>query len=93
MPCVHHLTAEVRHRGGGATLNKLPALHVYGLMAALARNEVDDDRHAALAAHLDERGIIELSLVSAHYLMLARIMSALRIDPGPPLGPEKLLRR
>jgi hypothetical protein len=31
--------------------------------------------------------------VSAHCLMLARIMSALRIDPYPPLEPEKLLGR
>ncbi|MDT7645265.1 MAG: hypothetical protein QOC75_2265, partial [Pseudonocardiales bacterium] len=35
---------------------------------------------------------VELSLVAAHYLMLARMMTTLRIDPDPAAGPGALLR-
>jgi len=83
---------EALDRDDLAGLDPLPRAALE-YVTALVRGEVDDERYAALAEHLDERGVVELSLVSAHYLMLARIMSALRIDPDPPLGPAKLLGR
>jgi alkylhydroperoxidase family enzyme len=49
--------------------------------------EVPDDRYAALATELDDRHIVELALTTALYLGLARIMTALRIDPDPPAAP------
>jgi alkylhydroperoxidase family enzyme len=61
--------------------------------AALVDGEVDDATYAAVAEHLDDRGVVELSLVAGHYLMLARIMTALRIDPDTPAGSEALLGR
>lgn len=61
--------------------------------AALVAGEVDDETYAAVAEHLDDRGVVELSLVAGHYLMLARIMTALDIDPDEPAGSEALLRR
>lgn len=59
---------------------------------AFVAGEVDDQLHAALAHHLPDRQIAELCLVAGQYFGLARIMSALRIDPDPPAGPEVLLR-
>jgi alkylhydroperoxidase family enzyme len=59
---------------------------------AFVAGEVDDDLHGAVAAHLPEREIVELALVAGHYLMLARMMSALRIDSDPPAGPEALIK-
>ncbi|MGI5128544.1 carboxymuconolactone decarboxylase family protein [Pseudonocardia sp. CA-107938] len=47
--------------------------------------EVPDDRFAALAAHLGPREIVEVSLVAGTYLGLARVMTALRIDPDAPV--------
>lgn len=61
--------------------------------AALVAGAVDDATHAAVARHLDDRRVTELALVAGHYLMLARIMAALRIDPDPPAGADALLRR
>ena len=46
--------------------------------------EVSDGRFTALAAHLDVRRVVEVALTAGHYLGLARIMTALRIDPDPP---------
>ncbi|WP_103383409.1 carboxymuconolactone decarboxylase family protein [Pseudonocardia dioxanivorans] len=52
------------------------------VVADLVRDgQVPDDRYAALAAHLDEREIVEVMLLAGHYLGLARMMTALRIDP------------
>lgn len=53
--------------------------------------EVPDDRYAALAAELDDRRVVEVALTAGHYLGLARIMTALRIDPDPatPVGSLK----
>ena len=45
---------------------------------------VDDDTWAALTAHLDDRGAIELCLLAAHYEMLATTIAALRIQPDAP---------
>ena len=52
--------------------------------------EVDDATYAALAAELDDGHIVELAVVAGHYLGLARLMTALRIDPDPPAGPAAL---
>jgi alkylhydroperoxidase family enzyme len=52
---------------------------------------VDDATYAALRAHLDDRQVVELTLVAAHYLMMARMMTTLRIDPDPAAGPQALL--
>ncbi|MCS7482541.1 carboxymuconolactone decarboxylase family protein [Umezawaea endophytica] len=46
--------------------------------------EVSDERFAALAEHLGPREVVELSMVVGNYLGLARIMTALRIDPEEP---------
>lgn len=55
-------------------------------VADLVRDgEVPDDRYAALAAELDDRRVVELALVAGHYLGLARVMTALRIDADQPL--------
>lgn len=61
--------------------------------AALVDGEVDDATYAAVAEHLDDRRVVELALVAGHYLMLARIMTALRIDPDAPAGSDALLPR
>lgn len=56
-----------------------------GFVADMVRDgEVPDDRYAALAAELDERGVVEVALTAAQYLGLARIVTALRIDSDPP---------
>jgi len=52
--------------------------------------EVTDDEYAALAAAFSEREIVEIALTAGHYLGLARLMTALRIDPDTPIGPEGL---
>lgn len=52
--------------------------------------EVSDEDYAALAARFAEREIVEIALTAAHYLGLARIMTALRIDPDDAVGPEGL---
>jgi alkylhydroperoxidase family enzyme len=59
---------------------------------AFIDGNVDDTLHAALAEHLSNRQIMELCLVAGHYLMLARTMSAMEIDPDPPAGPDALIR-
>jgi alkylhydroperoxidase family enzyme len=52
--------------------------------------EVSDDEYAALAAEFSEREVVEIALTAGHYLGLARIMTALRIDPDPAVGPAGL---
>jgi alkylhydroperoxidase family enzyme len=52
--------------------------------------EVTDDEYAALAAALSEREIVEVALTAGHYLGLARVMTALRIDPDAAIGPSGL---
>jgi len=60
--------------------------------AAFVAGSVDDAQHAALAEHLPDQQIVELCLVAGHYLMLARTMTALQIDPDPPAGPDALIK-
>jgi alkylhydroperoxidase family enzyme len=58
---------------------------VLAFVADMVRDgEVPDDRYAALAAELDDRRVVEVALTAGHYLGLARIMTALRIDSDPP---------
>lgn len=52
--------------------------------------EVPDDHYAALAAHLDARGVVEVAVLAAQYLGLARIMTALQIDSDPPAPPGSI---
>jgi alkylhydroperoxidase family enzyme len=52
--------------------------------------EVPDATYADLSAGLDDRRIVEIAMTAGHYLGLARIMTALRIDPDPPAGPDAL---
>ena len=61
-------------------------------VAAFIDGNVDDELHAGLVEHLSNRQIMELCLVAGHYLMLARTMSAMQIDPDPPAGPDALIR-
>ena len=42
-------------------------------------HDLTDDTWAALRAHLDDRGLIELVLLVAHYEMLATVIGTLRI--------------
>lgn len=64
---------------------------VLGFVADIVRDgEVSDADYATLAGLLDERRIVEVALVAGHYLGLARIMTALRIDPDEPMGPQAL---
>ncbi len=60
---------------------------------AFVRGAVDDETYGALASRLSDRGVVELSLVAGHYLMLARMMDALRIDSDPAAGPAGLRLR
>ncbi len=46
-----------------------------------AKGDVTDATWEAAAAHLDERGLIELVLLAAHYEMLATAITTLRIPP------------
>ncbi len=52
--------------------------------------QVADDDYAALSGLLSEQEIVEVAFVTAQYLGLARMMTALRIDPEDPIGPEGL---
>jgi alkylhydroperoxidase family enzyme len=61
-------------------------------VASFIDGQVDDALHAGIAEHLSARQIMELCLVAGHYLMLARTMSAMQIDPDPPAGPDALIR-
>ncbi len=64
---------------------------VLAFVADMVRDgEVPDERYAALAAELDPRRVVEVALTAGHYLGLARIMTALRIDPDEPAPPGSL---
>lgn len=64
---------------------------VLRFVADLVRDgEVSDADYATLAGLLDEQQIVEVGLVAGHYLGLARIMTALRIDRDAPIGPADL---
>jgi alkylhydroperoxidase family enzyme len=52
--------------------------------------EVTDAEYAALAGAYSEREIVEIGLTAGHYLGLARLMTALRIDSDAPVGPGGL---
>ncbi len=54
--------------------------------AVLDGPHVPEPVFAALRDVLSPRQIVELLLVIGHYLMLARIITALEIDPDQPLG-------
>jgi alkylhydroperoxidase family enzyme len=42
---------------------------------------VSDETWAALAAHLDDAGLIELLMLIAHYMMLTTVLRSLRLQP------------
>ncbi|MFB7084793.1 carboxymuconolactone decarboxylase family protein [Streptomyces sp. NPDC056296] len=68
---------------------------VLGFVAdlTLRDGQVGEADYAALAALLPERQIVELALVTAHYVGVARLMTALRIDSDQvPMGPEAVGR-
>ncbi|WP_037068633.1 carboxymuconolactone decarboxylase family protein [Pseudonocardia acaciae] len=67
-----------------------PTRAALDFVTGVVDGDVDDARYAAIARHLPDREIVELALVAGHYLMLARMMVALRIDPDPAAGPEAL---
>ena len=50
----------------------------------LDRRDVDDATWSRLAAHLDQRRLIELVMLVAHYDMLATTIGTLRIQPDEP---------
>lgn len=52
--------------------------------------EVSEADFTTLSGLLDEQQIVEVALVAGHYLGLARLMTALRIDPDEPMGPGAL---
>ncbi|HWN33738.1 MAG TPA: carboxymuconolactone decarboxylase family protein [Pseudonocardia sp.] len=60
-------------------------------VTGVVRGEVDDATYAAVAGLLPDREVVELALVAAHYLMLARMMVTFQIDSDPPVDPERLL--
>ena len=51
---------------------------------------VEDDTFRSLAAHLTYRQIVELLLVVGNYLMLARIMTCLDLEPDRPVESETI---
>lgn len=64
---------------------------VLSFVADLVRDgEVSDADFATLSGLLDEQQVVEVALVAGHYLGLARLMTALRIDPDEPMGPGAL---
>ena len=52
--------------------------------------EVSDADFATLSGLLDEQQVVEVALVAGHYLGLARLMTALHIDPDEPMGADAL---
>lgn len=46
--------------------------------------DISDDAWSGLRTHLDEREIIELVMLAAHYEMLATVIATLRIAPDQP---------
>lgn len=47
-----------------------------------------DASHAAVAAFLSEREIIELVIAASFYMLVARVMECSQIDLDPPVGPS-----
>ncbi|MBO0873560.1 MAG: carboxymuconolactone decarboxylase family protein [Pseudonocardia sp.] len=68
-----------------------PTRFALDFVTGVVEGDVDDARYAAAAAHLTDREVVELALLAGHYLGLARLMTALRIDSDPPAGPEGLI--
>ncbi|MFF0227374.1 carboxymuconolactone decarboxylase family protein [Streptomyces sp. NPDC004629] len=64
---------------------------VVDFVTGVVRDEVDDATYASVSAFLDDREVVELTLVAGHYLMVARMMTTLRIDPDPAAGADALL--
>lgn len=81
---------DALERGDLDALEALPRA-VVDFVTGVVRDEVDDATYAAVGAYLGHREVVELTLVAAHYLMVARMMTTLRIDPDPAAGPEALL--
>jgi alkylhydroperoxidase family enzyme len=48
-----------------------------------AQRELGDEAWAALAQHFDDRGLIEVCMLIAHYEMLAMVLASLRVQPEP----------
>ena len=46
-----------------------------------ATQSIDDDLWAKLSEHLDERELIELPMLVGHYVMLAMMLNALKVQP------------
>jgi 4-carboxymuconolactone decarboxylase len=60
---------------------------VLGFTAAVIESpKVDEETFAAMREVLSPREVVELMLVIGHYFMLARIITALEVDPDAPLG-------
>jgi alkylhydroperoxidase family enzyme len=77
-------------RGDLDALEPLPRA-VVDFVTGVVRDEVDDATYASVSAFLDDREVVELTLVAGHYLMIARMMTTLRIDPDPAAGADALL--
>lgn len=60
--------------------------------AMVTDGQVDDATYRAVREHLDEREVVELALTAGTYLMLARILTALQIDPDLPAGSGHLAK-
>jgi len=92
----HHVTIGARAGVGGADLERVKqgpdaagwSAREAAIVAAtdeLTRTrDVSDETWARLRAHLDERRLIELVMLVAHYDMLATFIRALRIETDPP---------
>ena len=60
---------------------------VLSFVADMVRGgKVSDGNYATLSELLSEQQIVEIAFVVAQYLGLARLMTALQIDPEPPIG-------
>ncbi len=56
-------------------------------------NRIDDALWARLAAEFDEVELIELCVLTGHYVMLAMTLNSLRVEPDPITAPPRRLRR
>ena len=54
--------------------------------AIVSDGDVDDATFWEVREYLSDREVVEMTMTAGLYLMLARIMTALRIDPDPPVG-------
>ncbi|MBZ6232802.1 carboxymuconolactone decarboxylase family protein [Streptomyces olivaceus] len=64
---------------------------VVDFVTGVVCDEVDDATYLSLSGFLSDREVVELTLVAGHYLMVARMMTTLRIDPDPAAGADALL--